>query len=303
MNNTKYKVAIALAVLNGEQWLEEQLRCLLTQINIDLTLYIRIEPATNDDSYNIVESFMEQYSNIIIVPSEENSGSAAINFINLMKYIDLERYDYLSFADQDDIWLTNKILEAIRCLNKSSSDGYSSNLTAFDEKSSFVVDKCQPQRELDYLFQGASAGCTYVLTTKLALFIKTIITDNYDKLPQRPSHDWLIYAISRSHGFRWVMDPRSFIFYRQHDSNVRGAVKNFSDYLVRLNVSKSGWYKQHILNMMPFLSNSSEELKVLEHLKRSSFLDRILLILNINNFRRRLKERLFLLTILLFNMM
>ena len=130
----------------------------------------------------------------------------------------------MSFADQDDIWHLGKLDNAIRSLKDFNADGYSSNMTAFwpngEERE---IRKHYKKKKYDFLFESAGAGCTYVLTQKLALLIQDwLVSDKYN-VNEFDAHDWLIYAIARMHNMSWHYDKRSFISYRQHNHNVAGA--------------------------------------------------------------------------------
>lgn len=298
MKKAKPKVAIAVAIYNGEMWLKEQLASLLDQESVSVTLFISVEPSS-DKSCEIVRDAAKYNNNIVVLSDLPSSGSAAMNFIRIIREIDLHEFDFLSFSDQDDIWLFDKLASATLLMNDASADAYSSNLFAFDDNKSFLVKKDFPFRELDYLFQGASAGCTYVLRKELAIFVKNKIIVNFDSLPERPSHDWLIYAISRSYGYKWVLDDRAFMFYRQHDNNVRGAVHSMADYYKRLKLSRTGWYRQHVLSLLPFLKQTPDEMKVIDHLNKNRVVDRIWLAINVSKYRRRLKERFFLFIVII----
>ena len=294
------RVAVALAVYNGEKWLEEQVATVLLQKNVNITVYLSVDPS-EDRSKKVAEYICNKNENVILLSPKESSGSAAMNFFRIMMDVDVDKYDYFSFCDQDDLWLSEKLIEAIRCLESSNSEVYSSNLNTFG-LSNILVKKCYSVKSFDYLFQGASAGCTYVISKNTAIFLKSVIEKNITNFPQRPSHDWLIYAICRSHEKKWYFDSRSFVLYRQHENNVRGAVKGISGYINRLEVSRTGWYRQHILKMKPFLRGTSDELEIINHIESMSLVDRLWLMMRVNKFRRRFREQVMLFFVFMFNM-
>ncbi|RYI21301.1 MAG: SDR family NAD(P)-dependent oxidoreductase, partial [Acetobacteraceae bacterium] len=93
--------------------------------------------------------------------------------------------------------------------------GYSSNVVAFWESGRELwVDKAQPQREQDHLFEAAGPGCTYVLTSELALAAQALAREQSSLLARLKYHDWLVYALARARGWRWVIDPESRLRYR-----------------------------------------------------------------------------------------
>ena len=44
---------------------------------------------------------------------------------------DYTKFDYIALSDQDDIWMTRKIINAINKILQTNSDIYSSNALAF----------------------------------------------------------------------------------------------------------------------------------------------------------------------------
>lgn len=291
----KPKVAVELAVYNGIKWLPEQIKSILVQEEIDVTIFLSIDPSS-DGSEVYCRAFAEQENRIKILPSTYKFGGAARNFFRLIRDVDIENFEYIAYSDQDDIWDSKKISHAIRCLQKSNSEAYSSNLIAFDTKSHkhWTLKKNGIEKKIDYLFQGASAGCTYVLSNKAAYLVKQKIGLDHSQFPEGCSHDWLIYAICRSYYLKWYFDDAALIKYRQHDNNVYGALPGIGGYIVRYRNIKNGWYKKNILWIAEFIKGDEYELKVLNAIRRLSFSDRIWLALNSLKFRRYKKDCIFL---------
>mgnify|MGYP001409460084 CR=1 FL=1 len=82
---------------------------------------------------------------IIIKKRNAGSGSAAINFLEALHELnvlgELKKYDYISFCDQDDIWLNKKLSKAISVL-KNGFDLYGSNLIMYkNEKNSVILQE------------------------------------------------------------------------------------------------------------------------------------------------------------------
>ncbi len=178
-------------------------------------------------------------------------------------------------------------------------------MIAFDnhKKTARYLSKNPEPRQADYLFQGASAGCTYVLTRKCAELVCQKLgaiqaADLRDK-----SHDWLIYAICRSHGLRWLHQPAAHIFYRQHSDNLYGAMQQWSGLLKKFRLAKSGWYRQHILWNRVFLQGSTLEENIFLRLRRDRFVDRLWLATRARQFRREPRQALILAVLLLLGWM
>jgi rhamnosyltransferase len=114
----KPKFAILLAACNGEAWIEDQLVSILNQSHISLDIFICID-WSKDSTFLIVKKLKNEYKNIYLLSYRNKFGSAAKNFFNLIKRINLKKYDFIAFSDQDDIWLPNKLYRAYQILNKN----------------------------------------------------------------------------------------------------------------------------------------------------------------------------------------
>jgi rhamnosyltransferase len=284
----KWRVAVLCATRNGELWIAEQVESILSQIGVLVEIFF-----SDDQSTDLTTDWLKTKSmfddRIHLLPSFERFGSASMNFFRLVRDVNFDRFDYVALADQDDIWALKKLLNAINILQIKLGEGYSSNLIAFDNNKnySWYLKKSYDKKKFDYLFQGASAGCTYVLTKKAAQLVKTRLVLNEQYWHSKLSHDWLIYAICRSHGLTWVQDRDAHIFYRQHGINAYGGLPGFRGLIERAKAMYSGWYRNHVLDLKKFqLGSQLDEKIVLSAVERYSFKDRIWLVFNASKFRR-----------------
>jgi rhamnosyltransferase len=236
-----HRVAVFLAVYNGMEWLSEQLCSTLKQVDVEVTIFISIDPSS-DGSEALCQEFSKKYKNIIILPNVGKFGGAAPNFFRLIKDVDFSKFDYVAFADQDDIWLPNKLLQAHNEIVRHKADAYSSNVTAFWLNGTQVlIDKSQPQVLWDFLFEASGPGCTYVLSKKLALDIQNTVSCNWDEVQGVALHDWFIYAFARANGYCWFIDEAPTMLYRQHKKNQVGVNIGFSAAKYRFNQVMAGW--------------------------------------------------------------
>lgn len=281
-------IAIILATNNGQVWIHEQIQSVIAQTYSSWRLFIRDDLST-DHTQDIAKSYALADSRIAMLPPPTaRSGSAAGNFLTTLILIEPQSFDFVAFCDQDDIWAPDKLTRALMAMAEARADGYSSDLIAFNnaKKTAQYIAKNSQQSAQDYLFQGASAGCTYVLSRKaVELVCQKLNEDQVMNLADK-SHDWLIYAICRSHGLVWKHDPSAHVFYRQHSSNVYGAMQQWSGALKKLQLMRSGWYRRHILWNANFLQRSENEEQVLGRLRRFRLADRCWLALRAARFRR-----------------
>lgn len=298
------KIAILMATYNGGRWITQQINSILSQTYPFWVLYIR-DDGSSDDTLSIISKYAAQYSQIKLVVDEKGrSGCPGMNFLRLLCCVDIGAYDYFSFCDQDDVWAPNKIERAIEGLERSNCHGYSCNLIAFDEKkrNAWYLNKGYPQTNCDYLFQGGSAGCTYVITATAASLIAELTRRNFDKMPLQFSHDWLIYAVCRSHRLGWMHDDCASVFYRQHAVNSFGALPGWTGLMERLGLASSGWYRKQVIFLGLFVLGSEDESEILFRVKRCSIADRLVLSAMAGKFRRRRRDALFLSVLILLNL-
>ena len=285
------RVGVLLASYNGEHYIREQLLSIINQENVSLHVFVSDDGST-DATREIVDVLSSNCSEITLLPVGQPTGSPAGNFFRLLSVIDLSNFSHIAFADQDDIWSLNKIERALMQMKVNDADGYSSDLISYSIETRKVkyILKSHAQRDYDYIFQGASAGCTYVISARLAAQIKNRISSIPFSEFKNRSHDWLIYAMARAAEYRWFCDPKSFVFYRQHSSNVYGAHSSLSGILSKIDKIKNGWYRENIIWLGSFVNKNEVLSDIFRRVERWSWIDRCYVAIHSNKFRRRRRD-------------
>lgn len=289
-------VAVLLATFNGAKYLAEQLETILGQVGVIPTIYIR-DDRSSDETAAILDSFATAYPRQVIrlADAPRRFGAACENFFSMLIELAGENHEFFSFSDQDDIWLPNKLERAIGQMKARNASGYASDLTAFSAaaQTEWVIRKSYPQRSYDYIFQSASAGCTYVLDAVAARLIASRIGSVDDHDWDGMSHDWLCYAVCRSHGLSWFIDRWSGIRYRQHDQNLFGAMPGIAGAGKRLALIRQGWYRKVLLRNQDFLNSNNQMERLIYHrIARFDCSDRLWLARNVRQLRREPKAQL-----------
>lgn len=105
--------------------------------------------------------------------------------------------------------------------------------------------KSLPQRRWDYVFEAAGPGSTYLFTgdmhERLVHILAGLDTSGFGV------HDWLLYALVRAIGGRWIIDGQSTVDYRQHGDNVQGEHAGFGAFWSRLSKLRSGFYRRQFI--------------------------------------------------------
>ncbi len=234
------RFAVCLAAYNGMAFIEEQIESILQQKGVDVQVFISVDQST-DGTEDYLSEWALSEPRLTLLPFGQCFGGAGPNFYRLLRDVDLTGFDYLSFADQDDLWHQDKLWRAHCLMTEQDALGYSSNVTAFwPSGKSHLVNKAQQQQPLDFMFEAAGPGCTYVLQSSLALSLQRLVRGADASLLRIGYHDWLTYAFARSNNYVWVIDDWSSIQYRQHANNQIGINAGWRSYWRRVRKMLSG---------------------------------------------------------------
>jgi len=206
------KVAILLATYNPRfDYLEELISSLHRQENVEIRIYWS-DDSNSKEIQGRVASLMSCCDNVMFY--EGPMEGAKNNFFFLLNKVQDE--DYVAFADQDDIWLSNRLISQISTLEGASSDSRLKGtfFSPYLLKSSSV----QFREGKDFGFQqllvhNQVQGCTLLITREAANFIVAS--------PHAIMHDWWIALILKSKDALFF-ESKPLILYRIHDNNTVG---------------------------------------------------------------------------------
>jgi rhamnosyltransferase len=319
MSNSRISVpnvAVLMATYNGERFLAEQIESIMGQESVNVSLFIR-DDRSSDATIAVIKEFQKKYDRIFLLDTLTDRLRVTKNFYSILRDTDLGDIDYIAWADQDDIWMKNKMIEAIRAMDRTGTDCYASNLINGDAAGRPVFRRSLLARMLNYLFnhktnsqtlydhyfEAASAGCTLVLGKKAALYFQNRVRQIYHLIPTDASHDWSTYAITRLGKFTWFIDRDSFIIYRQHGENAYGANGGMQGMRKLLDLFRSGWYRKHILMVEELYNEGNIHpafIEVIRKYRSSSLLSRFKLAFAIARYRRKYFHRVLLFVLIIF---
>lgn len=293
----QYKVAVLMAVYNGINWLPAQIKSILNQHQVDISLFIS-DDFSSDGSYEYLQSLTLRGNRIQLLPQTTKFGAAGKNFYRLIQDVDITNYSYVAFADQDDVWEQDKLIRHILLINEHKADGVSSNVMAFwaGGKEKLIV-KSQPQRSLDFLFESAGPGCTFLMTPWLVNKVREQLIDEKSVARIVNLHDWLTYAVCRAYGRRWIIDSKPTLKYRQHENNVVGANSGLKAKWVRLMKLRQGWYRAEVTKVSAVcaaISGKPEIKNILYSLTNKNIISQLKLLSYVPQARRKILDRLIL---------
>lgn len=244
----KPRFAVCLPAYNGMAFMVDQIESILQQNDVDIQIFISVDQSKDGTEARLAEWALSE-SRLSLLPFGQRFGGAGPNFYRLLREVDLTGFDYLSFADQDDLWHPKKLWRAHTLMTVKNAVGYSSNFTAFwPSGQSRLVNKACPQRTWDFLFESAGPACTYVLHLSLAIPLQKLVRVADKNLLRVDYHDWLTYAFARSYDFPWVIDSWSSMKYRQHAHNQIGVNAGWRSFWLRVRKILTGYgFEQSLL--------------------------------------------------------
>ncbi|MCJ2058272.1 glycosyltransferase family 2 protein [Methylobacterium sp. J-048] len=219
--DTKFSVSVVMATFNGGQFIAEQLDSIARQTHPPTELIVS-DDASTDETIKIVRNFATTAPfPVKIVENEKRLGYGS-NFLSATKHASGA---YLSFCDQDDVWLPNKIEVSLRAIEAFDGDLYVHGATIVDAIGTTGGQFTQGIRK-----RAVLAPLTLPPWGVFYGFSMVFRRDVFDIIPADDrgghtfeftgslSHDLWIYFIASSLG-RVIVDPQPLVLYRRHDKN------------------------------------------------------------------------------------
>lgn len=216
------KVAVLLATYNGEKYLPDFLNSLFSQTYREFNCYASDDGST-DHTVSILREYEKSEKRLIVLPKEAPTGSAKVNFLTMLKRVEADIY---FFADQDDIWLPQKIARTLNLLiNQDIPECVFTDLRVVDEKlkvignSFFDFTGYDPNETSigELIMENKAAGCTMAFNRKLR-----DIAIQYSDVQVIPMHDVWVAGLASLTG-RLIFLNEQTVLYRQHAANEMGA--------------------------------------------------------------------------------
>lgn len=239
----EHSVLVLLSSYNGERYIAEQIDSILSQEGVNVKILCRDDCST-DKTRDIIRDYADRYPNQIRLIEGNNIGFA-LSFTELLKigYNDYPDIEYFAFADQDDVWLPEKMVCGLNAVANESHDvpvAYCCATTRADSDLNPLPNQTvhNPGELTKHraLIQNFATGCTMVFNRKAA---ETYIAN----LPEEIKvHDFLMYQMCMFLG-KMIYDPTPHILYRQHGSNQIGAPGAVG----RMKKRTQGNYRKHVL--------------------------------------------------------
>ena len=232
----KKTIAVLLATYNGERFLREQIESLYAQTIKDWTIYVHDDGST-DGTKAILDEYVEKKDNFVVLDYPSQKG-ASNNFFSLLKRVNAS---YFFFADQDDVWMSNKMEKClVRMLQIEKSTISKPVLVCCDacvtdEKlkavSPSLWERSGAYPEFLTNFNESAAtpfvtGCTMLLNKAAKESVLWNVTE------KATMHDaFITLCVFKACG---IVEPirESLMYYRQHGENTLGAYSKENSRLI-----------------------------------------------------------------------
>ena len=214
-------VAILLSTWNGAQYLQDQLASFLRLTGPDWLLFWR-DDGSGDRSVDIMRAFGDTDGAGRLMDRNDNRGRIGItaSFLSLLRRAPSDCV--VAFADQDDVWLPQKLARGVDALAKVAPGtpalycARQSLVNATLDPIKLSARVTEPPGFPQALTQNIATGCTVMLNPDAV----RLIADAQE--PPDTLHDWWAYLIVTAAGGRVLIDDEPTVLYRQHAHNAVG---------------------------------------------------------------------------------
>ena len=214
-----------MATYNGGEHLREQIDSILAQSDQEWTLYVHDDGST-DDTRHIIQEYDSMYDNVKLLDYPPTGGACA-NFLSMLEKVNA---DYYLFADQDDVWLKDKVKLTREEMHKQETAHprkpvvIHTDLYVTDERLNIMNDSFMTYAGIhpemlttfDECVIPFVTGCTMMFNAEAR---RVTILPTHDAV----MHDsWVAWSTMSKGGIVSVLSL-PLVLYRQHNTNSVGA--------------------------------------------------------------------------------
>lgn len=261
-----------MSTLNGERFIEQQLESLLNQ-TYPSQIIIR-DDGSCDNTVKIINKFAEHHANIFIYQDDFNHKGLRESYLSLLNYAMTLSFDYICYADQDDVWLHDKTEKLLALMiaeeSKDQPTLIFSDVKVVNENLNVIHPSLSMLQKLNnhetiklkkLLFYCPALGCTIMLNKALSNLISE--SAQYGK---SMNHDKWALVLSALCG-KTVYLPEQTLLYRQHSSNTVGAmlgikrkILTFKNIYFLKTRYRTALIQAHDIAALPFLTKKDKQI-------------------------------------------
>jgi len=209
---TKPLVSIVLASYNGEKYIEQQLKSIAAQTYANLEIIISDDNST-DGTREIIAAFAKADKRARVIFNEQNKGYNK----NFESAFLIASGDFIAIADQDDVWVPEKIEEQMKLFTSEDV------LLVHSASVRFNCGGELPQkiRSSAKLFEGSDVlklALRNSVSGHNIIFRKSLL-NNTLPFPGDTFYDWWLVQNAAATGIV-AASNKVYVYQRAHDQNV-----------------------------------------------------------------------------------
>lgn len=222
-------VLVLMSVYHGTDYLAEQLESIYAQQDVDVRLLVRDDGSRSGPLHDMLDA--EQAAGRLQWYEGPNLRPAR-SFMQLLSQA--PEAEYYAFADQDDVWLPDKLSAAVAKLSRCDTTAYTTNREEGNNEDEPALYFSQTQLVDADLKPLPNVVINPRLTLGEALVYQfvggnTMVFNHalrQQLLRYNPAyfrmHDIWVYDVALALEAKVVFDPKPHILYRQHGGNAVG---------------------------------------------------------------------------------
>lgn len=234
-------VAVLMSSYNGARYIKEQIDSVLAQEGVNVSLVVR-DDGSSDNTPDILKQY--EKDNKIAWYTGANLKPLG-SFMHLLFHC--EHADYYAFCDQDDVWLSSKLVDSLKVMQRNEIRTphapviVHTDMTVVDNelntmnKSFWDCDGIRPDilnNFIDLACYNGVNGCTILMNNQARDLIKEKYFEQTWFI-----HDVMCSLIVSANGGIIDYVDKPLVLYRQHGGNVVGADKEIKyRYFKRLKI-------------------------------------------------------------------
>jgi glycosyltransferase involved in cell wall biosynthesis len=274
-----------MATYNGQAFLAEQLLSIENQSHKNWRIVLS-DDGSIDDTLSIVKAFQDKWGSDRLEIRQGRKQGFCQNFLSLACDPTIKA-DFYAFADQDDVWMVDKLSTALAYFNAANNAElprvYCGRTQLVDEHLKLLGQSplfVLPRSFRNALVQSIAGGNTMVFNQGTKELLEKA------GLLHVVSHDWWVYQITKGAGGDVYYDPEPTILYRQHNGCLIGSNNSFRAKVDRISFTINGRFKTwnsinyEALSSVKYLltKDNQEILATFSTFRGSKFRDRIRLL-------------------------
>ena len=223
------RVSVVLATYNGDRHLEEQLQSIATQSLLPSEL-IAADDGSTDDTWSILTRFAASAPFPVRLFRNTQTKGYIENFISSSGYA---QGDLIAFADQDDVWFSDKLKLLADCFSNPAvmlayhnarvvNKDLQGTSLLYDEEKHRSALSVKPMHPWHHSF-----GLTQMFRRELLKYGNLWPASWDHNHDQKMAHDqWFIFLAQLTGKVEFISE--ALVYYRQHENNVVGATQSRS---------------------------------------------------------------------------